>query len=260
MPHDEKAKRRKTFPSTDSDSGDSDDEAAFQKFLKGQGQGKLKSSNDSWNACHLELRKTLEQAGTLDRYGIKHLSLWTDLIRDGTVSGCHEEPDWTKYLHVVHVAPLPKRGLGFTRAREPNDVLTNFLLHREEERQWERQQQSSLHALLLSALSPTVRPLTNDGASASSPATQCSKEGTEGNQGQCTEQSLQPTRRQIKYNTWSPPSFSSSSPESIKDSPANSNSPIIVSSDTTESDGSEPFDFDEWVNDQIAMCRRIQSS
>ena len=84
MPHDEKAKRKKTFPSTDSDSGDSD-EAAFQKFLKGQGEGKLKSSNDSWNACHLELRKTLEQAGTLDRYGIKHLSLWTDLIRDGTV-------------------------------------------------------------------------------------------------------------------------------------------------------------------------------
>ena len=112
MPHDEKTKRRKTFPSTDSDCGDSDDEAAFQKFLKGQGECKLKSSNDSWNACHLELRKTLEQAGTLDRYGIKHLSLWTDLIRDGTVSGCHEEPDWTRYLHVVHVAPLPKRGLG----------------------------------------------------------------------------------------------------------------------------------------------------
>ena len=182
MPHDERAKRKKTFPSTDSDSGASDDEAAFQKFLKGQGEGKLKSTNDNWNACHLELRKTLEQAGTLDRYGIKHLSLWTDLIQDGTLSGCHEEPDWTKYLHVVHVAPLPKRGMGFTRARGQNDVLTNFLLQCEEERKWERQQQSSLHALLLSALSPTVRPLIGDSASASSPTTQHSKQGTGGNQ------------------------------------------------------------------------------
>lgn len=259
MPHDERAKRRKTFPSTDSDSGASDDEAAFQKFLKvqGEGKGKVKSGNDSWNACHLELRKTLEQAGTLDRYGIKHLSLWTDLILDGTLSGCHEEPDWTKYLHIVHVAPLPKRGMGFTRARGQNDVLNNFLLQREEERKWERQQQSTLQALLLSAFSPTVRPLVDDGASASSPATQHSKQGG-GNQGQCIEQSLLPTRRQIKYNTWSPPSLSSSSPESIRESPANGNSPI--SSDTTETDHSEPFDFDEWVKDQIAMCRRIQSS
>lgn len=119
MPHDEKAKRRKTFPSTDSDSGASNDEAAFQKFLKGQGEGKgkVKSRKDGWNAFHLELQKTLEQAGTLDRYGIKHLSLWTDLVQDGPLSECHEEPDWTKYLHTVHVALLPRRGIGFTHAK-----------------------------------------------------------------------------------------------------------------------------------------------
>ena len=257
MPHDERAKRRKTFPPADSDSGASDDEAAYQKFLKSKGEGKLKPGNSSWDTCHMELCKTLEQAGTLDRYGIKHLSLWTDLIQDGTLSGCHEEPDWTKYLHVVHVEPLPKRGMGFVRARGQNDVLTNFLLQRKEDRKWERQRQSSLHALLLSILSPTVRQLIGDGASVCSPAIQHSKESSGGNQGQCTEQSLLPTRRQIKYNTWSPLSCSSSSPESIRESPVNGNSP---SSDATESDDSEPFDFDEWVKDQIAFCRRIQNS
>ena len=76
MPHDERTKRRKTFPLADSDSGASDDEAAYQKFLKGKGEGKLKPGNSNWNTCHMELRKTLEQAGTLDRYGIKHLCLY----------------------------------------------------------------------------------------------------------------------------------------------------------------------------------------
>ena len=102
-----------------------------------------------------------------------------------------------------------------------------------------------------------MRPLIGDGASACSPAIQHSKESSGGNQAQYTEQSLLPTRRQIKYNTWSPPSCSSSSPESIRESPVNGNSP---SSDATESDDSEPFDFDEWVKDQIALCRRIQNS
>ena len=49
--------------------------------------------------------------------------------------------------------------MGFIRARGQNDVLTNFLPQREEERKWERQQQSSMHALLLCVLSPTGRPL-----------------------------------------------------------------------------------------------------
>ena len=49
--------------------------------------------------------------------------------------------------------------MGFIRARGQNDVLTNFLPQREEERKWERQQQSSMHALLLCVLSPRVRPL-----------------------------------------------------------------------------------------------------
>ena len=179
------------------------------------------------------------------------------MIQDGTLSGCHEELDWSKYLTVVHVEPLPKRGMSFVRARGQNDVVTNFLLQREEERRWERQQQSSMHALLLSALSPTVRPLFGDGASPCSPAIQRSKESSGANQGQCTEESLLPTRRQIKYNTWSPPSWSSSSPEPIRELPENGNS---LSSDVTESDDSEPFDFDEWVKDQVASCRTIQNS
>ncbi|KAJ7391174.1 hypothetical protein OS493_019305 [Desmophyllum pertusum] len=116
IPHDKKAKKRKTTvsPSTDSDSDASCDEAAYEKFIEQSAdKGKLKSSNSDLNTCHVELRKALEQDGTLDRYGIQHLSLWTDLIQDGKVSGAHEEPDWRKYLNVVHVELLPKRGMGF---------------------------------------------------------------------------------------------------------------------------------------------------
>lgn len=275
IPHDKKAKKRKTAvsPSTDSDSDASCDEAAYEKFIEqSSDKGKLKSSNSDWNTCHVELRKALEQDGTLDRYGIQHLSLWTDLIQDGKVSGAHEEPDWRKYLNVVHVEPLPKRGMGLVRAKGQNDVLTTFLMQqemrreeerenekrrqrqeellrqeRQEDRKLEKQQASSMQALILHALSP--RPQFGDGLSTCS-STQLSREIPTLNQGQC----MLPTRRQIKYNTWSPPSCSFSSPESIRETPSNGNSPV---SSTIESDDSEPFDYEEWVKEQIAICRRI---
>ncbi|KAJ7369986.1 hypothetical protein OS493_034931 [Desmophyllum pertusum] len=208
IPHDKKAKKRKTAvsPSTDSDSDASCDEAAYEKFIEqSSDKGKLKSSNSDWNTCHVELRKALEQDGTLDRYGIQHLSLWTDLIQDGKVSGAHEEPDWRKYLNVVHVEPLPKRGMGLVRAKGQNDVLTTFLMQqemrreeerenekrrqrqeellrqeRQEDRKLEKQQASSMQALILHALSP--RPQFGDGLSTCS-STQLSREIPTLNQG-----------------------------------------------------------------------------
>ena len=271
MPGSKKGKKQKTavFSSVDSESDASGDEAAFEKFLKqGGGKDKLKSANSDWNTCHVELRKALEKAGTLDRYGIQHLSLWTDLMQDGTVSGCNEQPDWAKYLHVVHVEPLPKRGTGFVRARGQNDMLATLLMQqemrREEEREGERkrQRQEELlrlerqkqreedrkldrqqHALLLSALSPM---------SACSSIQQSQSPTTMVNQGQYIEQSLPPTRRQIKYNSWSPPSSTNSSGSGRESS-------TVYSTDAIESEDSDPFDFDEWVKDQIAICKRLQA-
>ena len=64
MPHDERAKRRTTFPQADNDSGASD-EAAKQELFKGKGECKLEPGNSNWNTCHKELHKTLEKAGSL---------------------------------------------------------------------------------------------------------------------------------------------------------------------------------------------------
>ena len=145
IPRDKEVRKRKAaaLSSVNSDSDASEDEVAFQRFLKkGADKGKLKSQNSDWNTCHVELRKALEESGTVDRYGIQHLSLWTDLILDGTVSGSHEEPDWSKYLHVE---PLPKRGMELVRARGQNDMLSTFLvlqgIRREEDRERERKRQ-----------------------------------------------------------------------------------------------------------------------
>ena len=276
IPRDKEVRKRKAvaLSSVNSDSDASEDEVAFQKFLKkGAGKGKLKSQNSDWITCHVELRKALEKSGTVDRYGIQHLSLWTYLMLDGTVSGSHEEPDWSKYLHVVHVELLPKRGMGLVRARGQNDMLATFLVQqeirreedreserkrqrqeellcqerqrqREEERKLERQQ----NALLLSASSSV---------SACSSIQQSKSPVAVTDQGQYIKQSFLPTRRQIKYNSWSPPSSTSSS-GSVRESPTKSNS--SVSSDSIGSDVSEPFDFEKWVKDQLDICRRIQNS
>lgn len=78
IPRDKEVRKRKAaaLSSVDSDSDASEDEVAFQKFLeKGADKGKLKSQNSDWNTCHVELRKALEKSGTVDRYGIQHLSL-----------------------------------------------------------------------------------------------------------------------------------------------------------------------------------------
>ena len=99
----------------DDDLDDIADEEAYMNFLANGTDDKLKDTNDNWNKVHVELRKSLEKAGTLDRYGIPHLSLWTDLIIEGRVSGVGEEPDWSKHLDIVKVQPVPKRLSGMEK-------------------------------------------------------------------------------------------------------------------------------------------------
>lgn len=77
------------------DLGDDYDEEVYEKFIQGSVTD-TKSENNKWNEVHIDLRKKLEKAGTLNRFGVVHLSLWTDLIMNGIVSGSEEEPDWSK--------------------------------------------------------------------------------------------------------------------------------------------------------------------
>lgn len=93
------------------------------------------------NEVHIELRKTLEKLGTLDRFSVVHLSLWTDLIVNGTVSGVDEEPDWSKYRHITSVDPLPKRGARLFTPRMPassQDMITTLMFQQEARQEEER--------------------------------------------------------------------------------------------------------------------------
>ena len=93
---------------TDIGNDDYDDEV-YEKFMQGSTCADSKNENAKWNEVHIELWKKLENIGTLDHFGVVHLSLWTDLIVNGTVSGVDEEPDWSRYRHIISVDPLPAK-------------------------------------------------------------------------------------------------------------------------------------------------------
>ena len=84
----------------------------------------------------------MENIGTLDRFGVVHLRLWTDLIVNGTVSGVDEEPDWSRYRHIISVDPLPKRGARFSTPRmsasSSQDMITALMFQQEVRQKEER--------------------------------------------------------------------------------------------------------------------------
>jgi len=71
-------------------SNDDYDVEVYEKLIQGPTCTDSKNENAKWNEVHIELRKTLEKLGTSDRFGVVHLSLWTDLIVNGTASGVYE--------------------------------------------------------------------------------------------------------------------------------------------------------------------------
>jgi len=119
---------------------------ALTKFQKPSCGSKsaLKDNNAEWNKIHVELRKTLEETGQIQRFGIKHLSLWTDLIQKGDVAGPREEPDWSKYQEIVEVVPISRKptarkSLNSDSANNSmTDLLTTMLLQQEMRREDER--------------------------------------------------------------------------------------------------------------------------
>ena len=77
---------------------------------EGMASKKIKSGeNDLWNDAHCALVRDLERKGTVGRYGVKHLKLWTDLILEGKSAGVGEEPKWENYIDQVGVPPKPAR-------------------------------------------------------------------------------------------------------------------------------------------------------
>jgi len=75
------------------------------------------------------LVRELEKLGKLQRYGHKHLKLWTDLIVEGKNGGVGEEPVWEEHIEVVGVPPK-RRSLDEKRTSKPDQKLDNDALMR----------------------------------------------------------------------------------------------------------------------------------
>lgn len=120
---------------------DNYDDEVYEKFMQGPTCTDSKNENAKWSEVHIELRKMLEKLGTSDHFGVVHLSSWTDLIVNGTVSGVDEEPDWSKYRHITSVDPMPKSGTRLSTPRmsaSSQDMITTLMFQQEARREEER--------------------------------------------------------------------------------------------------------------------------
>ena len=192
------------------DLGDDNDEEVYEKFIQGSATD-TKSENNKWNEVHIDLRKKLEKAGTLNCFGVVHLSLWTDLIMNGIASGSEEEPEWFKYRHITSVDPLPKRVI------ISQDMITALFLQQEARRDEERKQESERrieqerkwhemstqnqeqHFMTMSILSKALLQPVH-----SHPQAEVVQSKTIG-QFACYSKIDKPDSIQLKYNTWDPP-------------------------------------------------------
>ena len=179
------------------------------------------SENNEWNEVHIDLRKKLEKTGTLNRFGVVHLSLWTDLIMNGIVSGSEEEPDWSKYRHITSVDPLPKWGSGLSVSRmgtsSSQDTITSLLqqeARRDEERKQEserrREKERKWHEMLTQnqeqhLMTMNILPKALLQPVHSHPQAEVVQSKTTG-QFACYSKNDKTDRIQ-KYNTWDPPEY-----------------------------------------------------
>jgi len=85
-----------------------------------------KSNNDTWNDVHCELVRDLEKKGTIVRYSVRHLKLWTDLIIKGTSAGIGDEPHWEEYVDLIGVPPKKRKEI--SGVVENHDSSTDELL------------------------------------------------------------------------------------------------------------------------------------
>ncbi|KAL9985386.1 hypothetical protein ACROYT_G007782 [Oculina patagonica] len=276
---------------------DHDDEV-YEKFVQGINTDS-KNENSKWNEVHIDLHKKLEKIGTLDRFGVVHLSLWTDLIINGTVSGVEEEPDWSKYRHITSVDPLPRKGarlsISRTSASSSQDMLAALILQQEarreddkkleaqrrqeQERKWEEKERINReqHLMTMSIISKAFLPGMPSTALHPVKEVVHSEPSTSKETGQfnCYCKNIKPDKIQLRYNTWDPPEYlyntnsgheglsetsSTGSPDKSHDSVNETTVGQNVSSIEQSSSDSDSFDYDEWVSEQIRKCREIENS
>ena len=275
------------------------DGQVYEKFMQGTTCADSKNENAKWNEVHIELQKKLENIGTLDRFGVVHLSLWTDLIVNGTVSGVDEEPDWSRYRHIVSVDPLPKRGARFSTPRmsasSSQDMITALMFQpeagreeerkleaerrREQERKWQEveRQNREQHFMTMSIISKALLPGVPSVASHPDKEVVHSEPSTSKKTGPfiCYSENIKPDSIQLKYNCWDPPEYLYNtsndhqgpdegsileSKDKFNESVNNTTLGPHFSSVAQSSSDSDSFDYDEWVSEQLRQCREIEAS
>ena len=87
-----------------------------------------KSKNDLWNDLHCDLVRDLEKKGTISRYSVHHLKLWTDQIIDGRSAGIGDEPKWEEFIELIGVPPKQGREKNPTRSPSTPDTSSDQLL------------------------------------------------------------------------------------------------------------------------------------
>lgn len=88
----------------------------------------LKTSNDVWNDIHVDLVRDLEKKGTISRYSVRHLKLWTELIVEGKSAGLGDEPDWEEFIDVIGVPPKRRSSEKMSTPQSQAETSTDQLL------------------------------------------------------------------------------------------------------------------------------------
>jgi len=117
-----------------------------------------KTNNDLWNDLHCDLVRELEKKGTLSRYSVRHLKLWTDYILEGKSAGVGDEQKWEDHIDLVGVPPLKRKekenSVSPNTSSSADQLLRTMIIQNQHNTQLF---QTSLLAILANQQSPTIK-------------------------------------------------------------------------------------------------------
>ena len=134
---------------------------------EGMASKKIKTGeNDLWNDVHCALVRDLEKKkGILNRYGVKHLKLWSDQIIEGKSAGVGEEPKWENYIDQVGISPKPpprQSAQGEMASRQKSattdDLLKAMIIQNQQRMDLESKRAETLQNSLLALIANKSNP------------------------------------------------------------------------------------------------------
>lgn len=100
--------------------------------------------------------RELEKKGTISRYNVRHLKLWTDHICEGKSAGVGDEPKWEEVIDFVGVPPKQRKEKAATSSPEnsSDDLLKAMIIQNQQSNQLF---QNSLLAILANQQSTVMQ-------------------------------------------------------------------------------------------------------